>query len=216
MKTSKQIEIDFWKKKIKKYLKLNENSKIHDGSLIPVRKIPTDITVSKKLSDRITISISNNHKNESGFFYFSFFYEKSEIFGLFSSYNETVRIFNIIYENFKNDKAEIKNILKPIKVKEQEYLTIITAIRMYVSNMLNHTGYKWQLDEHETMTNLQIKLNSPRIIEIEIHHKAFINHPELFDKDKIFKSIKKIDEALNNNFLPVSITNTSYGNWGNS
>lgn len=63
---------------------------------------------------------------------------------------------------------------------------------------------------------LHIKLNSPRIIEIEIHHKAFINHPELFDKDKIFKSIKKIDEALNNNSLLVSITNTSYGNLRNT
>lgn len=63
---------------------------------------------------------------------------------------------------------------------------------------------------------LHIKLNSHRIIEIEIQHKAFINHPELFDKDKIFKSIKKMDEALNNNSLLVSITNTSYGNLGNN
>ena len=91
MKTLKQMEIDFWKKTIKKYLKFNENSQINDVSLISVKKIPSDITVSKKLSDKITISISNNHKTESGFFYFSFFYEKSEIFGVFSSYRENVR-----------------------------------------------------------------------------------------------------------------------------
>ena len=209
MKTLKQMEIDFWKKTIKKYLKFNENSQINDVSLISVKKIPSDITVSKKLSDKITISISNNHKTESGFFYFSFFYEKSEIFGVFSSYRENVRLFNNIYENFEKDNAEIKKILKPIKEKEQDYLSAVTSIKMFVTNMMNDTGYKWQLDEHETMTSLQIKLNSPRIIEIEIHHKAFNKHPELFDKDKILNSITKIDDALKNNYLAINIINKS-------
>lgn len=211
MKTLKQKEIDFWKKTIKKYLKFNENSQINDVSLISVKKIPSDITVSKKLSDKITISISNNHKTESGFFYFSFFYEKSEIFGVFSSYRENVRLFNIIYENFEKDNAEIKKILKPIKVKEQDYLSVVTAIKTFVTNMMNDTGYKWQLDEHETMTSLQIKLNSPRIIEIEIHHKVFINHPELFDKDKLLNSIKSLDEVFEYNYIPINIINNIYG-----
>lgn len=211
MKTSKQIEIDFWKKKTKTYIRLNDNTQINDCSLIPARKIPTDITVSKKLSNKITISISNNHNNENRFFCCSFYYEKTQIFGHFSNYADTVRLFNTIYENFEKDNSEIRKILKPIKVKEQEYLAIVTAIKTYVTNMMNDTEYKWKLDEQETVTILKVQLNSPRIIEIEIFHKTFINHPELFEKNKILNSIKKIDEAFEENILPVNIVNNISG-----
>lgn len=70
--------------------------------------------------------------------------------------------------------------------------------------MMNGSGFEWKIIEYENITVLQIKLNSPRIIEIEIHHKAFTNHPELFNEDKILNSIIKINEALENVFLPVN------------
>ena len=211
MKSSTQIEIDFWKKKIKSYIKTNEQTRsINNNTLIPASKIPTDITVSKKLSDKITISISNNHKNENGFFCFSFYFSNNKIFGRFSNYSNTVSLFNNIYENFNKDNFELQEKIKPVIIKEQEYLTILTAIKTFVNNMMNGTEYDWKIVEYESMTVLQIKLKSPRIIEIEIHHKAFIKHPELYDKDKIFNSIKNINDAFENVFLPVNIINDIY------
>lgn len=212
MKTSYEIEIDFWKKKIKSYIKTNEQTHpINNKALIPASKIPTDITVSKKLSDKITISISNNHKNENGFFCFSFYFNNNKIFGRFSNYNEAVNLFNSIYGNFKTDNTELKEKIEPIVLKEQEYLSILTAIKTFVNNMMNGAEYDWKIIEYESMTVLQIKLKSPRIIEIEIHHKAFIKHPELYDKDKILNFVKKINEAFENIFLPVNIINDIYG-----
>lgn len=211
MKSSTQIEIEFWKKKIKNYIKTNEQVSSNSKALIPVNKIPTDITVSKKLSDKVTISISNNHKNENGFFCFSFYYNNNKIFGRFSNYKDAVNLFNSIYENFKKDNSEIQVKIKPIVLKEQEYLSILTEIKSFANNMMNGSGFEWKIIEYENITVLQIKLNSPRIIEIEIHHKAFTNHPELFNEDKILNSIKKINEALKNVFLPVNILNDIYG-----
>lgn len=211
MKSSTQIEIEFWKKKIKNYIKTNEQASFNSKALIPVNKIPTDITVSKKLSDKVTISISNNHKNENGFFCFSFYYNNKKIFGRFSNYKDAVNLFNSIYENFKKDNSEIQVKIKPIVLKEQEYLSILTEIKSFANNMMNGSGFEWKIIEYENITVLQIKLNSPRILEIEIPHKAFTNHPELFNEDKILNSIKKINEALENVFLPVNILNDIYG-----
>lgn len=204
MKSSTQIEIELWKKKIKNYIKTNEQTSFNSKALIPINKIPTDITVSKKLSDKVTISISNNHKNENGFFCFSFYYNNYKIFGRFSNYNDAVNLFNSIYENFKKDNSEIQKKIKPIVLKEQKYLSILTDIKSFANNMMNGSGFEWKIIEYENITVLQIKLNSPRIIEIEIHHKAFTNHPELFNEDKILNSIIKINEALENVFLPVN------------
>lgn len=55
MKSSKQIKIEFWKRKLKEYIESIKKNSLEKTNL----QMPKNWSLSKKLSDTITIFVSN-------------------------------------------------------------------------------------------------------------------------------------------------------------
>lgn len=209
MKSSKQIKIEFWKRKLKEYIESIKKNSLEKTN----PQMPKNWSLSKKLSDIITISVSNKQCDGDETFIFIFHCGSENKFYYSDSYNIVVSLFNKFYENFEKDNAVLQRKIEPIIRNEIAIENNKKSIKNFVDIMMLESEYEWKLIEQEIYSVLRIKLKSARIIEILIYHNTFQKHPEFFNTKELLNSIITIDCGFEKNHLPVNILNCISEKW---
>lgn len=209
MKSSKQIELDFWRKKIEEYCETIEENCITKTN----PQMPTNWSLNKKLSNKITISVTNKQCEGDETFLFVLHCGKQCKYSYFGSYNTVANLFNKFYENFEKDNAIFQRKVKPIIQNEIKMRINTKAIKDFIDAMMLDSEYEWKVVEKENCSVLRIKLKSARIIEILIYHNTFQRHPEFFNPNELLNSVVTIDKGLEKNHLPVQILNCINEKW---
>ena len=97
MKSSKQIKIEFWKRKLKEYIESIKKNSLEKTN----PQMPKNWSLSKKLSDIITISVSNKQCDGDETFIFIFHCGSGNKFYYSDSYNIVVAFLTNFMKTLK-------------------------------------------------------------------------------------------------------------------
>lgn len=198
-----KIESDFWRKKIEGYIQEIERT---ENKSTPIPK-PTNWNLIKRLSDEIRISISCNSKDCKTY---SFTFTGANNFKYFysDSAEKIIRLFNLVYQSFEKDNAELQSMLIPIKERENSKMLEQEKIRVFAENLMKDSDYEWKLKDN----TLQIKLKCNRIFELSLNTKAIVKFKKEYIKMNFTKVLNEIDSQFTRIPFLVNINN-SIRNW---